>query len=83
MSRFKIEDINQENEDGENDDQTKYYQLKRENDEKEEQIKVLEKKYLESITRLLIMVQLHCEIKTDMYQKFRENGVLTGEKKEN
>ena len=47
MSRFKTEDINQENEDGENDDQTKYYQLKRENDEKEEQIKVLEKKYLE------------------------------------
>ena len=49
----------------------------------DEEIKQLERKYLETVSRLLIMVQLHCEIKTDMYQKFRENGVLTGEKKEN
>ena len=83
MSRFKIEDINQENEDGENDDQTKYHQLKRENEEKEEKIKVLEKKYLESITRLLIMVQAHCEIKTEMYNKFKETGIIKEEKKEN
>ena len=28
------------------------------------------------------MVQLHCEIKSDMYQKFKENGALRVEKKE-
>ena len=83
MSRFKTEDINQENEDGENDDQTKYYQLKRESEKKDEEITVLEKKYLEYITKLLIMVQTHCEIKTDMYKKFKESGALKEEKKEN
>ena len=49
----------------------------------DEEIKQLERKYLETVSRLLIMIQLHCEIKTDMYQKFTENGALTGEKKEN
>ena len=49
----------------------------------DEEIKQLERKYLETVSRLLIMVQLHCEIKTDMYQKFTGNGALTGEKKEN
>ena len=29
------------------------------------------------------MVQVHCEIKTDMYQKFAENGALKDEKKDN
>ena len=29
------------------------------------------------------MVQLHCEIKTDMYQKFTENGAIIAEKKGN
>ena len=27
------------------------------------------------------MVQLHCEIKSDMYQKFKENGALRVEKR--
>ena len=39
----------------------------------------MEKKYLEYI----IMVQTHCEIKTDMYKKFKESGALKEEKKEN
>ena len=43
----------------------------------------MEKKYLEYITKLLIMVQTHCEIKTDMYKKFKESGALKEEKKEN
>ena len=41
-----------------------------------------EQKYLESISKLLIMIQVHCEIKTDMYKKFAESG-LTEDKKEN
>ena len=29
------------------------------------------------------MVQTHCEIKTDMYKKFKVSGALKEEKKEN
>ena len=60
----------------------KYNELKKESSDKDEKIKVLEKKYLESISKLLIMIQVHCEIKTDMYKKFAESG-LTEDKKEN
>ena len=49
----------------------------------DEEIKQLERKYLETVSRLLIMVQLHCEIKTDMYQKFYDSGALREERKEN
>ena len=52
-SQIKTEDFYKENEDDENDDQTKYHQLKRESEEKDEQINNLEKKYLELIAKLL------------------------------
>ena len=29
------------------------------------------------------MVQAHCEIKTEMYNKFKETGIIKEEKKEN
>ena len=69
--------------DNNNDEQKKYNQLKKESQDKDETIKALEKKYLETISRLLIMIQVHCEIKTDMYKKFQESGALKEEKKEN
>ena len=66
---------NEEASDEENDDdeQKKYNQLKREKEEKDDKIQELEKKYLESISRLLIMIQVHCEIKADMYNKLKES----------
>ena len=58
--------------------------MKKESIKKDEQLKNLEKKYLELISKLLIMVQVHCEIKTDMYQKFSDVGAFREEeKKEN
>ena len=72
-----------ENQDDESQEGEKYNDLKNKSKEKDDEIKKLERQYLETVSRLLIMVQLHCEIKTDMYQKFSENGALRNEKKEN
>ena len=41
--------------------------------EKEE----LEKEYLSLIAKLLVMTQVHCEIKTDMYNEFDKLGLQT------
>ena len=75
--------INEEENEDDNNDDTEYNDLKKESLEKDEKLKALEKEYLETISRLLIMVQVHCEIKTDMYQKFAESGALKDEKKDN
>ena len=78
-----MEDNDEEIDADDSKDQEKYNELKKESSDKDEKIKVLEKKYLESISKLLIMIQVHCEIKTDMYKKFKESGALKEEKKEN
>ena len=58
--------------------------MKNESIRKDEELKKYEKKYLELISKLLIMVQVHCEIKTDMYQKFSDVCTFREEeKKEN
>ena len=81
-SILNMEDNDEEIDADDSKDQEKYNELKKESNDKDEKIKVLEKKYLESISKLLIMIQVHCEIKTDMYKKFAESG-LTEDKKEN
>ena len=40
-----------------------------------EEIETLEKDYISKITRLLIMTQIHCEIKTEIYDDFNKCGV--------
>ena len=80
-SILNMEDNDEEIDADDSKDQEKYNELKKESSDKDEKIKVLEKKYLESISKLLIMIQVHCEIKTDMYKKFAESG-LTEDKKE-
>ena len=35
----------------------------------------LEKEYLSLIAKLLVMTQVHCEIKTDMYNEFDKLGL--------
>ena len=35
----------------------------------------LEKDYLKKIAKLLVMTQVHCEIKTDIYDEFNKLGV--------
>jgi hypothetical protein len=57
--------------------QDKIRKLEKERDEKEEEIKRLEKEYLEKIAKLLIMTQIHCEIKTDIYNKFDTMGITS------
>ena len=83
-SILNMEDNDEEIDADDSKDQEKYNELKKESSDKDEKIKVLEKKYLESISKLLIMIQVHCEIKTDMYQKFSDVGAFREEeKKEN
>ena len=48
-----------------------------EKDEKDKEIEKLEKEYLEKIARLLVMTQIHCEIKTDIYNKFDSMGITS------
>ena len=82
---FKIANINEESrgyivekeEESENDDDPinkEYNKLKIENYQKDKKIRELENEYTEKISELLILVQMHCEIKTDMYEKFEEIG---------
>ena len=52
-------------------------ELEKEKDKKEEEINRLEKEYLEKIAKLLIMTQIHCEIKTDIYNKFDAMGITS------
>jgi hypothetical protein len=57
--------------------QDKIKQLENERDEKDKEIDRLEKEYLEKIARLLVMTQIHCEIKTDIYNKFDKMGITS------
>ena len=52
-------------------------ELEKEKDKKEEEINRLEKEYLKKIAKLLIMTQIHCEIKTDIYNKFDSMGITS------
>ena len=84
ISQLNVEDKSEEIPDDENEVQKQYNDLKNESIRKDEELKKYEKKYLELISKLLIMVQVHCEIKTDMYQKFSDVGAFREEeKKEN
>ena len=74
---------NEENENNSNDEEDnddpinkEYNSLKREKFEKENKIQKLESEYKEKITELLILAQIHCEIKTDMHIKLNEAGVI-------
>ena len=68
---------NEESENDENSDNKEYNDLKIENNRKDKKIKELENEYFEKISELLVMIQVHCEIKTDMFMKFKEAGVIT------
>ena len=57
--------------------QNQIRKLEKEKEEKEEEINKLEKEYLEKIAKLLIMTQIHCEIKTDIYNKFDAMGITS------
>ena len=46
-------------------------------DEMDKEIEELEKAYLKKIARLLVMTQIHCEIKTDIYNKFDKMGITS------
>ena len=63
-------------EEDENPDNKEYNDLKRDKFEKEKRIRKLENDYTEKIYELLILVQIHCQIKTDMYNKIKEAGLL-------
>ena len=41
----------------------------------DKQIDDLEKDYLKKIAKLLVMTQVHCEIKTEIYNEFNKLGV--------
>ena len=43
----------------------------------DKEIEELEKAYLKKIARLLVMTQIHCEIKTDIYNKFDAMGITS------
>ena len=42
---------------------------------KKKEIEKKEKEYLAKIAKLLVMTQVHCEIKTEINQKFDDMGV--------
>ena len=50
-------------------------ELKQTIKEKNERIDSLEKEYLSKIAKLLVMTQIHCEIKTEIYDDFHKCGV--------
>lgn len=57
-------------------EQEKIDKLKEKSKEKDEEIEKLEKQYLSKIAKLLVMTQIHCEIKTqinDEFDKLRVN----------
>ena len=43
----------------------------------DKEIEDLERDYLAKIAKLLVMTQVHCEIKTDIYNEFDKLGVQT------
>ena len=69
------------NDDYEDETQKEYNKLKAEKNEKDDTIRRLEKDYLKKISELLIMIQVHCEVKNEMYEKFKEIGAFKENKK--
>ena len=53
----------------------KIRELEEEKEKKNQEIERLEKEYLEKIAKLLVMTQIHCEIKTDIYNNFSKMGI--------
>ena len=51
--------------------------------EKDQEIEDLEKEYLRKIAELLVMTQIHCEIKTDIYNVFDKLGISSHVKEMN
>ncbi len=80
----KINDNESNGDDGngiEDETQKEYNKLKAEKNEKDDTIRRLEKDYLKKISELLIMIQVHCEVKNEMYEKFKEIGAFKENKK--
>ena len=62
------------------DEKTLFEELKNNEEEikrLDTEIDNLEKEYLAKIAKLLVMTQVHCEIKTDIYNEFDKAGVQT------
>ena len=71
------EEKDEKNDEGEESSVNKEYNdLKRDKFEKDQRIRKLENEYTETIYELLILVQIHCQIKTDMQTKIKEAGLL-------
>ena len=67
---------NKEKSDEKNSVNKEYESLKNENTQKDKQLRELENTYTEKISELLILIQIHCEIKTEMYMKMEDAGVI-------
>ena len=51
--------------------------LEEQKEKLDREIEDLERDYLAKIVKLLVMTQVHCEIKTDIYNEFDKLGVQT------
>ena len=49
--------------------------LKKLKKEKDKKLEELERNYLSKIAKLLILTQIHCEIKTDIYDTYKKSPV--------
>ena len=67
---------NKEKSDEKNSVNKEYENLKNENTQKDKQLRELENTYTEKISELLILIQIHCEIQTDMYMKMEDAGII-------
>ena len=70
------EEENKENTNENNSVNEEYKDLKNENAQKDKKLRELENTYTEKISELLILIQIHCEIKTEMYMKMEDAGVI-------
>ena len=66
-----------ENSDDEDNPEKKYNELKKDSIQKDQKIKELENEYFKKISEFLVLIQVHCEIKTNMYLKFKEAGLIS------
>lgn len=77
-SQFTVEENMNENSYNSNEKiQDKIKELENKKEEKNKEIDRLEKEYLEKIAKLLIMTQIHCEIKNDIYTQFDKMGITS------
>ena len=49
--------------------------LERKKENLDKEIDDLEKDYLKKIAKLLVMTQVHCEVKTEIYNEFNKLGI--------